>query len=56
MVGDDDAIVFHRIAWLLTPRHIPNADTGKRSRNGHVLSDGGTSSDDDWAQGRRSDQ
>ena len=36
------ARVFHIIAWLLTPRQIPNEEIGKRRRNGHVLSSGST--------------
>ncbi|WVZ89262.1 hypothetical protein U9M48_035688 [Paspalum notatum var. saurae] len=46
VVGTDVAITFHRIGWLLTPMQIPNADTGNRSKNGHVLSDGSTRSSD----------
>ena len=34
------ARVFHIIAWLLTPRQIPNEEMGNRSRNGHCLSSG----------------
>lgn len=41
-VGGADASVFHSIAWLLTPRHIPNALIGNRSRNGHFSSLGST--------------
>ena len=32
------ARLFHRIAWLLSPRHIPKQPIGNRSRNGHCLS------------------
>lgn len=34
------ARVFHSIAWLLTPRQIPNEDIENLRRNGHLLSSG----------------
>lgn len=31
---------FHIIAWLVTPRQIPNEEMGNRRKNGHKLSFG----------------
>lgn len=39
-VDSAEASVFHMMAWLLTPRQIPNEEMGKRRRNGHFLSPG----------------
>lgn len=40
LIDGDVANVFHKMAWLLTPRHIPKDDMGKRSRKGHNLLSG----------------
>jgi len=53
LMDGDVANVFHKIAWLLTPRHIPNEDIGKRRRNGHFLSSGRTNSSDDWKKNNK---
>ena len=45
-IDGDVANVFHKIAWLLTPRQIPKDDTGKRRRKGHNLSSGRTNTSD----------
>lgn len=49
-VDGDMARVFHTMAWLLTLRHMPNAEIGKRRRNGHVLSFGSTNSLESYNQ------
>lgn len=41
-VEGSDSSVFHSIAWVLMPRHIPNALIGNRRRNGHCSSSGST--------------
>lgn len=41
-MAGDVASVFQRIAWLVTPRQIPNDETGNLRRNGHCLSCGST--------------
>lgn len=46
IVDEDVANVFHKIAWLLTPRHMPKDDMGKRRRKGHNLSSGRTNTSD----------
>jgi len=46
LVEGEVARVFHKMAWLLTPRHIPNEAIGNRRRNGHFLSSGSINSSD----------
>lgn len=50
LVEAEVAKAFHIIAWLLTPRQIPNEEIGYRRRNGHCLSSGSSISSEDYQE------